>query len=1252
MSYPCTSCPSKFSRKDNLNRHYAQKHLGLKKNAVACFLCGCVYKSYEQLKTHHKDAHKPSNVFQLRESAFRKSAVSYRYVFDASFIQTPNDCLDSFLKSEMKKILLYEALQKNSLKFSSIFIVNMVMMDSNGEIVVRASIPFRSPTFSCTSTNSKRIGKLIQYCITDHLGKIEEFINNGSNWVYDSPVAFDLEVAASRPLFIGSSSYAHVSKCDLSSIPNSKNVIDVPSRDDQCFLSCVAWFLLSKSEKANTTSMIKNCKRVIKSFNLVKMSFPVREKDIARFVSQNMQLDLNINILFLSGSKVYPHLSGIGGGSKSVNLLMVPLTSDCKDAKSEFLFHFLVINNLDRFLSKTYKVEGKQRSYENKFFCVNCLSSFTRRESRDKHTVSCMKRKGVLEKVPEAGNNKIFFSKHQNTFKQDLVGYLDFECELSHLDEKCVKCSTIRCKCDESYTRKEHVQNPICFSFIIINRQGQVLHENTFAGDNAGEKFLDGLFELEAEWIKPYLNTYTAMKPLTHNQHLKYNEAEKCYMCAKVFTHTDHKVRDHDHHSGEFLGAAHNSCNLKRRRQRRLKIFLHNGSSYDFHFLVKALVRKRDKIRNLYVLPFNMEKFRMIQFNSFIFLDSIAFLQAGLSTLADDLKKSGHDYPLIKQTDLVLTKGVFDEVKFDMILQKGFFCYDYCSSLSMMDNTIRLPPRSAFYSSIQEASITKQEYKFAQKVWEKFNIANLTDYAKLYCRIDTLLLAEVFEKFRSTMMVFSELDPAHYVSLPGFGWDTMLKTTGCCIGLPTDIDQVHFIESSIRGGLSFINTRYKRASATGEASIRYFDANNLYGLAQVGLLPYDNYRWLDESELDQFDIAKIKTSGPLGYILEVDLEYPDHLHYEHNDYPLAPTQEKITYEDLSPYSQRCYYKFAGSRTYSSTKLMSTLNDKQNYVVHIKNLRLYLSLGMVCTKIHRIMEFEQKRFIRPFILKCTDERKRAKSDFDKNLFKKISNSCYGKTIENVREYMKVKIHMSERSFLKAAASLTYKNYSIIGSQVVTTSHSVEEITHNKPYAAGFTILEYSKHFMFDFYYNKLAKLCGPDNIELCMTDTDSFIFHARNNAEMEHQVSQYMDFSNYPESHPLHNKNNKAQLGFFKDEIQPDLYIKEFVGLRSKCYALKLRGKETNQLLYKKTCKGLGKTCIKNRLRFSEYKRSLFNGEEIRHHFTGILSLKHNVHTVVRKKKALSCFDSKRYIYSCGIHSSPLGSVLIKKNKGL
>jgi hypothetical protein len=227
------------------------------------------------------------------------------------------------------------------------------------------------------------------------------------------------------------------------------------------------------------------------------------------------------------------------------------------------------------------------------------------------------------------------------------------------------------------------------------------------------------------------------------------------------------------------------------------------------------------------VLPFNGENFRTLTFNSFEFVDSLAFLQASLAELCTDLKDSGHNYEILKQTYLVKTNGKFDPKKYKMLLEKSFFPYEFCTSLRQMKKVKSLPDIEYFKSSLSETTITKRDHNFAKKVWKMFKCKNLLDYTKLYNKIDTILLAEVFQKFRKDMHKFSGLDPAHYISLPSYSYDSMLKLTGSVISLPTDINMVQFLEAGKRGGVAFIGTRELKPSSKpeDEAEIVYLDAN-------------------------------------------------------------------------------------------------------------------------------------------------------------------------------------------------------------------------------------------------------------------------------------------------------------------------------------------------------------------------------------------------------------------------------------------
>lgn len=561
-----------------------------------------------------------------------------------------------------------------------------------------------------------------------------------------------------------------------------------------------------------------------------------------------------------------------------------------------------------------------------------------------------------------------------------------------------------------------------------------------------------------------------------------------------------------------------------------------------------------------------------------------------------------------------------------------------------MKKTKSLPERKHFYSVLSEETISEEDYNFACKVWKKFNCQDLLHYAELYCKIDTILLAEIFQKFRKDMLKFSTLDPARYISLPAFSFDSMLKKTKTPLESPTSIDMVHFFERGIRGGVSFINTRYLTCTKPDE-KIHYIDANNLYGHAQTMFLPTHNFHWLDKKKIKKLDWKTLDTEGDIGYVLEVDLHYPKKLHKLHENFPLAPQNIEIDYQNLSPFAKESLFRTSNAKKYTDVKLSATFHDRKNYIVHFKLLKFYLSKGLILTKVHKVVSFIQKPFIKPFIEMCTVERQKSKSKFEQDQFKKVANSTYGKTIQNVRNYTVVKLHNRKKSLLRAISHHTFKNFVILDENLVQTNHFTPVIEHNKPIPIGMTILELSKLIMYEFFYNVLI---DPNfNVDLGFSDTDSFLFKTDNTHLYEKKVKKFMDFSNYPTDHKLFSLKNKAQLGFFKDELGGKLTVSEFVGLRAKCYSMKLTDTK-NQIQEKKICKGLGRVAIDKRLRFKHYKECLFNFKDRRYDFASIRSTKQIVKTIRLKKRAISHFDSKRWLFDCGIHSVPYGSFLISK----
>lgn len=963
-------CNKQFNRKFNLKRHQHDVHLNQVNLMERCQLCGHLFNTCDELQRHYHHSHKPSRHFVIKESAFKRKFVTYRYTFGPDEKDFFN--AQQRLKRLVLQQIMNEAARKIMVKISLIFIAEMFMTDNSGQTITKAVIPFRSNSFFANANNPQKAAVNIKKSFRQQQQHMDDFIRSGSNWRYSRSMAFDIEIAAIKPVRGGCNNLSSPA------IKANRNLYSPTSKNNKCFLYCLAYFLLFGLVVNKTLTIQDNLKikRKVQSFNVKGISFPISITDIKKFLRKNENLNLRVNILYRTvDDHIFPLEYGLGGGNRIVNLLLLETSSGG---------HYLLITNVDNYLRKQYKHEKERREYQKTFFCLNCLNNFYSPEARNKHLEICSLNKARLEMTPIEGENVVKFKNFERKHMLEYIAYLDFECVLPDARQKCHTCRSLKCKCDASFTDEVNQQLPICYSFVILGECNQIVHEKTYAGRNAHLHFIKHLIVQEKKWIDDLLNVNRPLVKTSEGERNFYR-SKQCYICDIPFEKNIVKVRDHSHYTGQYLGAACQQCNLRRRMPKKLKIFVHNCAKYDMHFIIKGLSHFGGAIRNISVLPYNGENFRCLKFNCFEFVDTLAFLQASLSQLTADLRMSDHSYPILKQTKLCKSLGEFNLKRFEMVLEKSFFPYEYCTSLTRMKSTLSLPSASNFFSSLSEKTISPTDHEFAETVWKTFNCKNLVDYAKLYCKIDTILLAEVFQAFREKMHAFSGLDPAHYISLPAYGYDSMLLITKAKIELPTDIDVVHFLERGKRGGVSFINTRHLTSDKKGE--VLYWDYNNLYGFCQSQKLPLNHFEWLTKHEIDNFDL-KQDCNGEYGFFVECDLRYPKHLHKKHSNLPLAPEILEVHFDNLSPYAKSAIFQTEGSRMYKDTKLMSTFHDRLGYITHIRNLQLYLELGLEVKKVHRILRFRQDYILKPYIEMTTDARKKSSSTFESNLFKKL------------------------------------------------------------------------------------------------------------------------------------------------------------------------------------------------------------------------------------------------------------------------
>ena len=1027
------------------------------------------------------------------------------------------------------------------------------------------------------------------------IARIEEVLANfqqsGSNWVFQEIQRLEIHFANWQPL--GGSTFIPLP----AKLKNKKGVINIKNEDNQCFKWCVVRALNPVDQNSNrlTKELVKQSKRL----NWNGLKFPVGLKAIKIFETNNPSISINV---FGFEDEVYPLKISKEKRINNIDLLWI------SDEKKQ---HYCVIKDLSKFLRSSLT-----KHHETVEICRSCLNHFPKGKLKN-HEEYCFQNETIKIEMPKEGSS-ISFKHHNRSIKVPFVVYADFEAFTKEI-------KTIPQNDRVAFTQKyqHHQPSGFCYKIVGQNIKRCVLFRAA-KNEDVSRKFV----EMLEEDIKKIFQQFNFSKKMviSPQEQKDFLNAEFCWICQKKFKKDEKKVRDHDHFTGKFRGAAHNKCNLQFKKPQFTPVIFHNLSGYDAHLFVKNLGVSEGNIK---CIPNNEEKY--ISFSKEIvvdswekdgktfdvkheirFLDSFKFMASSLAGLVDNLARSGME----KFQNL---KKEFKE-NFKLLTQKGVYPYDYMNCLEKFSET-QLPIKEDFYSKLNDCNITDKEYKHAQDIWEKFKIRNLGEYHDLYLKTNVLLLVDVFEEFRNICLENYNLDPAWYYTSPGLSWDALLKHSKVNLELLTDPDMLLMFEKGIRGGISMISNRHGRAnnkfmkeqfdSSRPSKFVTYLDANNLYGWAMMKPLPVGNFHWMTGDELERW--------REFPCVLEVDLEYPEELHDFHNDYPLAPERIKINKVE---------------------KLIPTLGDKQKYVLHRENLKLYLSLGLKLKWIHRGIKFREKPWMRSYIELNTDLRTKGKNDFEKDFFKLMNNSVFGKTMENIRNRVDVRLVGNREKAQKLIAKPNLKHWICFDENLIGIHLKRIKLVFNKPVYCGMSILDLSKTMIYDFHYNYIIPKFGKKQ-KLLFTDTDSLCYEIETEdffADIAGDVKELFDTSNFDKNHPsgIQGKNKKVP-GMMKDEAGGKI-IEEFVGLRSKLYSYKMfEGKE------EKKCKGIKKVVVKKQISFEDYKECLLSKQPQMRKMNVIRSHQHEIFSETVNKIALAADDDKRIILDDGISTLALGN---------
>ena len=431
----------------------------------------------------------------------------------------------------------------------------------------------------------------------------------------------------------------------------------------------------------------------------------------------------------------------------------------------------------------------------------------------------------------------------------------------------------------------------------------------------------------------------------------------------------------------------------------------------------------------------------------------------------------------------------------------------------------------------------------------------------------------------------------------------------------------------------------------------YLDANNLYGHSMSKSLPYKNFKWSFN-----IDLKNLQTG-----IYEVDIEIPENLHDKFKDYPLCLEIKNIPEDILSEYQKYLNDKLNIKYNEKDKKLILDLLPKKNYKVYYKNLEYYLKLGLKVTKVHRILTFDEKPFLKEYIDLNKELRKNRKNDLEKDLFKLMNNAIFGKSMENVLNRSNIKlVNNNPEKLLKLIKQPNFQNaYEISNRLCVVESRPIKTV-FNKPIYMDAAILETSKLHMYEFWYNYLKVKYG-DKIKLIYTDTDSFVIEVETDdiyKDMYDDKHLY-DFSYYPTYHPNYSLNNKKVYGIFKDDLNGKI-ITEFTADKPKMYSYEyidnyldmLKDCESDEYKLIKSNEYIDNYTILNKnkhkgikisadLKHDECKRALYKEELIYKEFYNLQLNKQKIYLDKINKIALNPFDSKRH-WIDNINSVPHG----------
>ena len=992
--FHCSQCSYKTCRRYLLSKHVKKHILKVKESNRGNF--ENAISSVDQYSTSNEDEEGNETADGVR-SAF-KGKLQER-VWNIRQYTDPHIALNKFKLRIRDAIML--SLKRNPQKFYIAIKVKFFKRDKDGNKIEQIACFHGSMH---TLLRKEEFEESFQSSLRKIMKAYDEFTRNGSGWNLDKVEQIFLNNYNYEP--IESSSYIPTP----SALRGKRAVINVQNlKDNKCFeYSVLAALHHHEIDKHNASQPYVYKKYLGRTLKGCKE--PMRIDDIPKFEKLNNIPIAIYRINKNSGNTVYPLYMTKRRDKNPINLLLI---------EGEKFHHFAWIKSFNRLLKSP-----KEKNV--KLFCPFCCYGFRKDSNGEKnlaeHKIHCGVYGAQRTKLLPEGKNFIEFNDFEKMQELPYVIYADFETINKKIDgNKNVDEDNISCDPVNGGTelKTNHIVSGFTFHTVSPYFPPRTV---TYRNSDAGKVFLEMIHEEKKRILKEWEDSGCKKIEMNSKEEYHFKRASQCFICKKDFvknpTKIETKVRDHNHFTGKYRGAAHSKCNISMRSVKKIPVFFHNLGGYDSHIIFKNL--SKVKVKEPSVIAKAIERFVCFSIGELHFKDTLQFLSSSLDKLTQNLAAKAIHGTRLEDVFPNLHNRFKEKwnhlpsTAFEMLTRKGIYPYSYMDSFEKFDEQ-SLPSREEFYNELTRKHISDEDYSFINELWKTFQLKNLGELHDLYMETDVLLLADVFEEFREFSLLEYRLDPAHFSTAPALSWSAALLYTRQKLEIPRDPDMHLFFDKGLNGGVSQIGTPWAEANHEGikekydeecmRSYIVMFDCNNQYGWAMSQFLPTHGFRWVEvETNSSEFwtnFVLQQENCQEDGYFFEVDLKYPKELHNHHDQYPLAPEHVEIKEEMLSDFQKKLAADL--NMKVGGTKLCLTLSDKKRYICHYRNLKLYLEKGMQIKKVRRILQFKQSPWIKPYIELNTRLRQEAKNKCNQNFAKLMNNSFFGKTCEDVRKY---------------------------------------------------------------------------------------------------------------------------------------------------------------------------------------------------------------------------------------------------------